>query len=240
MCRFRDCLTIWTGCAAANQRHPLEPVLERETAGTRHRCRQRLAPASGGRHRRLDLSRGDPLDACIKQLARLKSDAGILGCLGNHERATGAENYATAAAARVGIPFLRSQARQLRFGKATLNMAGVDYQPLNQKPNYLRGADRLIVPGATNLLLSHNPDVFPVAARQGYNLMLAGHTHGGQVSVEIFDEAITPARFFTHYVYGLYRQGSASAYVTRGIGTIGIPARIGAPPEISLLRLRKA
>jgi hypothetical protein len=69
--------------------------------------------------------------------------------------------------------------------------------------------------------------------------MLAGHTHGGQVSVEIFDQAINPARFFTHYVYGLYRQGSASAYVTRGIGTIGIPARLGAPPEISLLRLRK-
>ena len=69
--------------------------------------------------------------------------------------------------------------------------------------------------------------------------MLAGHTHGGQVSVEIFDEAITPVRFFTHYVYGLFRQVSASAYVTRGIGTIGIPARIGAPPEISLLRLRK-
>jgi hypothetical protein len=70
--------------------------------------------------------------------------------------------------------------------------------------------------------------------------MLAGHTHGGQVSVEILDQAINPARFFTPYVYGLFRQGPAAAYVTRGIGTIGIPARIGAPPEISLLRLRKA
>jgi hypothetical protein len=79
-----------------------------------------------------------------------------------------------------------------------------------------------------------------VAARQGYNLVLAGHTHGGQVSVEILDHAINPARFLTPYVYGLYRLGPAAAYVTRGIGTIGIPARIGAPPEISLLRLRKA
>ena len=121
-----------------------------------------------------------------------------------------------------------------------LNVAGVDYQPLYEKAKYLRGAGKLVVPGETNLLLSHNPDVFPVAARQGYNLMLAGHTHGGQVSVEILDQAINPARFFTSYVYGLYRQGAAAAYVTRGIGTIGIPARIGAPPEISLLRLRKA
>jgi predicted MPP superfamily phosphohydrolase len=206
----------------------------------------RVIDAANGLHPHLvavtgDLisSRGDPLDACIRQLARLKSDAGLVGCLGNHEHAAGAEDYTATAGARMGIAFLRRQSQQLRFGKATLNVAGVDYQPLNRKATYLRGADSLIVPGATNLLLSHNPDVFPVAARQGYNLMLAGHTHGGQVSVEIFDEAITPVRFFTHYVYGLYRKGSASAYVTRGIGTIGIPARIGAPPEISLLRLRK-
>jgi len=183
--------------------------------------------------------RGDPIDACIRQLARLKSDAGMVACMGNHERVAGIEAYTASAAARVGIPFLRTQSRQLRFGAATLNVAGVDYQPLYEKSRYLRGADHLVMPGATNLLLSHNPDVFPVAAKQGYNLMLAGHTHGGQVSVEIFDQAINPARFFTPFVYGLYRHGPASAYVTRGIGTIGIPVRIGAPPEISLLRLRK-
>jgi hypothetical protein len=97
-----------------------------------------------------------------------------------------------------------------------------------------------VVPGALNVLLSHNPDVFPVAAQQGYNLLLAGHTHGGQVTVEILDQSINPARFFTPYVYGLFRAGRSAAYVTRGIGTIGIPARIGAPPEISVLRLRKA
>ena len=90
------------------------------------------------------------------------------------------------------------------------------------------------------MLLQHSPDVFPAAVSKGYNLLLAGHTHGGQVTVEILDQAINPARFFTPYVYGLYRLGGAAAYVTRGIGTIGVPARIGAPPEISLLRLRKA
>jgi hypothetical protein len=183
--------------------------------------------------------RGDPIDACIRQLARLQSDAGLVACMGNHEHVAAVEDYTAMAAARVGIPFLRSQSRQFRFGNATLNVAGVDYQPLYLKSTYLRGAGRLVMPGAANLLLSHNPDVFPVAAQQGYNLMLAGHTHGGQVSVEIFDQAINPARFFTHYVYGLYRHGPAAAYVTCGIGTIGIPARIGAPPEISLLRLRK-
>lgn len=181
---------------------------------------------------------GDPLDSCLAQLARLKTDAGVFGCMGNHERFAAAEEHTESAAARLGIPFLRGRAQALRFGEATLNLAGVDYQA--KKFPYLRGAEGLMAPGAVNVLLSHNPDVFPVAARQGYNLLLAGHTHGGQVTVEILDESINPARFFTPYVYGLYRSGAAAAYVTRGIGTIGLPARIGAPPEISVVRLRKA
>jgi uncharacterized protein len=183
---------------------------------------------------------GDPLDACIRQLARIKSDAGIFGCMGNHEGAAGALQYTAEAGARRGIRFLRGEARRLTFGEATLNLAGVDYQPLSRKKEYLRGAEALVEPGAVNVLLSHNSDVLPVAARQGYKLVLAGHTHGGQVTVEILDQGINPARFFTPYVYGLYRVGSTAEYVTRGIGTIAIPARIGAPPEISLARLRKA
>ena len=185
-------------------------------------------------------TRGDPLDACIRQLQRIKSDAPMLGCLGNHERFAEVEDYCAEQAARVGIRFLRGEARVLRFGGAPLNVAGVDYQSLEHKDSYLEGAGSLIVPGATNVLLSHNPDVFPVAASQGYALMLGGHTHGGQVTVEILDQAVNPARFITPYVYGRYRLGRSSAYVTRGIGTIGIPARIGAPPEITVVRLRKA
>ncbi|SPF45992.1 Metallophosphoesterase [Candidatus Sulfopaludibacter sp. SbA4] len=183
---------------------------------------------------------GDPLDAGIRQLARLQSDAGIFGCMGNHERYAKAELYTAQAGARAGIQFLRSQSRQLRFGTAVINLAGVDYQSLTEKRSYLRGAERMVAPGAFNILLSHNPDVFPLAAQQGYNLLLAGHTHGGQVTIEILQQGINPARFFTPFVHGLYRSGAAAAYVTRGIGTIGIPARIGAPPEISVLRLRKA
>jgi uncharacterized protein len=182
----------------------------------------------------------DPLDACIRQLARLKADAGVFACMGNHERYAGAEEYTARQSARFGIRFLRGEAQTLRFGDAVLNVAGVDFQSQRERSHYLHNARKLVVPGATNILLQHNPDVFPEAARQGYNLLLAGHTHGGQVRVEILDRSINPARFFTPYVYGLYRQGNAAAYVTRGIGTIGIPARVGAPPEISLLRLRKA
>jgi predicted MPP superfamily phosphohydrolase len=181
--------------------------------------------------------RGDPLDACLRQLARLKPDAGVLGCMGNHEVYAQAQDYTTAEGGRLGIDFLRGRARALRFGEATLNIAGVDYQPQRLRRHYLDGAERLIAPGAVNVLLSHNPDVFPVAAEQGFDLTIAGHTHGGQVNVEILHQSLNIARFVTPFVYGRYLAGRSSLYVSRGIGTIGLPIRIGAPPEITLLRL---
>jgi len=184
--------------------------------------------------------RGDPVDACLRQISRLRSDAGMMGCLGNHEIYAGTEEYTTARGARLGIPFLRSQARQVRVGNALVNIAGVDYQKMSARPHYLEGAESLIAPNTLNILLSHNPDVFPVAAQQGWDLTLAGHTHGGQVNVEILHQDFNLARFYTPYVYGHYSSGKSSIYVTRGIGTIGMPARLGAPPEIAVLRLRKA
>ena len=185
-------------------------------------------------------SRGDPLDACIRQIARLRSDAGTLACMGNHERYAEVEDYTAETAARLGVRFLRGWHQELRFGGSVLNVAGVDYQRSSERKTYLQGTEALTVAGALNVMLSHNPDVFPAAAQRGYNLLLAGHTHGGQVSIEILEQSVNAARFFTPYVYGLYRSGTAAAYVTRGIGTVGIPARLGAPPEITLLRLGKA
>jgi len=102
---------------------------------------------------------------------------------------------------------------------------------------YLAGTEDLVVPGTANLLLSHNPDVFPVAIRKGFDAMHAGHTHGGQVTVEILNQTLNFARFATPYVSGLYRLDGRSCYVTKGIGTIAMPVRIGAPPEITLARL---
>ena len=131
--------------------------------------------------------------------------------------------------------FLRSAAAPLRFGKAILNLAGVDYQRLRRR--YLVGAEKLVVPGALNVLLSHNPDVFPVAARQGYDLTISGHTHGGQIRLEFLNADLNPGRFYTPYVDGVYRRGPASILVSRGIGTIALPVRLGAPPEVSLVRL---
>lgn len=179
---------------------------------------------------------GDPLDACLRQLARLRAEAGVLGCLGNHEIYTNTEDYVTEQGRRFGLDFLRLRSRLLRFGTADLNFAGVDYQPM-KKP-YLAGAETLLAPNATNILLSHNPDVFPVAARQGYDLTVAGHTHGGQVNFEILHQNLNVALYFTRFVRGLYSRQGKSIYVGSGLGTIGVPVRLGAPPEVSVIRLR--
>lgn len=183
---------------------------------------------------------GDPLDDAIRELSRLRADAGVLGCLGNHEYYIGCQKYATEQARRYGIDFLRHETRLLRWGNGVLNVAGVDFQLPPSREPYLVNAGKLIVPGVSNLLLSHNPDVFPVAVRKGYDAMLSGHTHGGQVTVEFVNQTLNLARFYTPYVAGLYRLDGRSCYVNTGIGTIGMPVRIGALPEITLARLRRA
>jgi len=120
-----------------------------------------------------------------------------------------------------------------------------------------------------NILLSHNPNSFPRAAQLGIELSLAGHTHGGQIKFEIVDHSVSPARLISPFVAGLYRlsmSGELSAvspqlsgktpdaevlaaakgatqaalYVNRGLGTFGFPVRLGVPPEITLLTLRRA
>lgn len=180
--------------------------------------------------------RGDPVDACIRQLARIKAEAGVIGCLGNHEIYADAQEYVTAQAARFGVEFLRKRSRPFTFNGQRIHFAGVDYQAKRFGP-YLVGAEKLIVPGDVNVLLSHNPDVFRVAPEKGFDLTLAGHTHGGQIAIEYLNPALNAARFATPWVAGYYHERGASLYVSRGIGTIGVPARIGVPPEITLIRL---
>lgn len=181
---------------------------------------------------------GDPLDDCLRELARLKGQA--FGCLGNHEIYAGVQKQATAQAAKLGIQILRSQAQTVHRNGAALNIAGVDYQKMGNRKHFLEGDASLVAPGAFNLLLSHNPDVFPKAASMGFDLTLSGHTHGGQVRTEILGQDVNLARFYTPYVSGLYRLGDRACYVTRGIGTIGMPSRVGAPPEITLIRLSRS
>jgi uncharacterized protein len=180
-------------------------------------------------------SRWDPLDRCLQELAKLRASSGVWGCLGNHEMHARVESYTTAKALEYDIRFLRRQAAPLTFGQSSLNLVGVDHQ--RRVRPYLEHVEDLVTPGVFNLLLSHNPDVFPVAARKGFDLTLAGHTHGGQINLAIAGANFNIADLATPYTKGFYTLPGSSLYVNSGLGTIGVPVRLGAPPEITLIRL---
>jgi uncharacterized protein len=177
----------------------------------------------------------DPLDACLRELAKLRASSGVWGCLGNHEMHAQVENYTATKALVFDMRFLRHRAAPLTFGQSRINLVGVDHQRRNRP--YLERVEELVEPGVFNLLLSHNPDVFPVAARKGFELTLAGHTHGGQINLEIAGSNLNIADVVTPYTKGFYQLADSSLYVNSGLGTIGVPVRIGAPPEITLIRL---
>jgi predicted MPP superfamily phosphohydrolase len=86
------------------------------------------------------------------------------------------------------------------------------------------------------LLLAHNPVILRRAARAGVDLVLSGHTHGGQVTLR--SERSASGRPRRRLLKGLGRQGNTQIYVTRGLGTVVLPIRYGCPPEVSLLELR--
>ncbi len=179
--------------------------------------------------------RYDPLDDCILELKRLRAISGLWGCLGNHEMHARVEAYATQKAKLVGLQFLRQEREMLRFGNANLNLVGVDHQKRDQP--YLTKAAGLVAPDEFNILLSHNPDVFPVAEKQGYQLTISGHTHGGQINLEFLGNNFNVADLVTPFTKGTYHINSASLYVNSGLGTIGVPVRLGAPPEVTLITL---
>lgn len=152
----------------------------------------------------------DPLAECIAEIRQLRAPLGIWGCNGNHEIYARAEEAAEELFARYGMKLLRSENAQIRFNGAAFNLIGVDYQrersPSGRRVQMLRGMESLVRGDMPNILLSHNPNTFNRAAELGVELSLAGHTHGGQIQVEILDHRLSPARFITDYVAGTYHR----------------------------------
>ncbi|MGA7448791.1 MAG: metallophosphoesterase [Terriglobales bacterium] len=207
---------------------------------------------------------GDPLDTCITELSRLRAPLGVWGCNGNHEIYAGVEDEAERLFREKGMRLLRARSEVIEHNGGRFNLLGVDYQRDHMTSGertgpMLQEIEPLIRRDMPNVLLSHNPNSFHRAAELGIELSLAGHTHGGQVKVEIVDHSVSPARLISPFVAGLYRlpmsiptnghgaavprtNGSqkAALYVNRGLGTFGFPVRIGVPPEITLLTLRRA
>jgi predicted MPP superfamily phosphohydrolase len=184
--------------------------------------------------------------AVVRALSGLKAPLGVFGCLGNHEAWSGTEASITALFAEVGIPILRQACVPVSTHGERLNLIGVDYESRrfahvpgqeHVVGQYLQRIEGLIARDTVNILLSHNPDTFDRAAELGIDLSLSGHTHGGQVALEFISPEIAPSRLVTPYVSGWFEKPGGQLYVNRGIGTIGVPMRIGAPPEITVFEL---
>jgi predicted MPP superfamily phosphohydrolase len=175
----------------------------------------------------------------LSAMKGLKAKYGIFACLGNHDMFTASEEELDRGFERAGIELLRNEHRYLTIGGARLNVIGVDFIEPRRGSAGLARVLRDIPLDGTTLLLSHNPNTFPDAAKAGIDLTLSGHTHGGQIALNFGDLIIAPARLATMFLAGLFKIGESHLYVNRGLGTTGPPIRIGAPPEITHITLRR-
>ncbi len=152
----------------------------------------------------------DSIADCVEEVRRLHAPLGTWGCNGNHEIYAHAEDEAGYLYAQAGMKLLRQENAQIIFKGASFNLIGVDYQrertSRGQRQQTLAGVEPLVRRDMPNILLSHNPNTFNRAAELGIELSLAGHTHGGQIQVEILDHRLSPARFITDYIAGLYQR----------------------------------
>jgi predicted MPP superfamily phosphohydrolase len=167
---------------------------------------------------------------CAEILGRLRARFGVYAVLGNHDHWTDAPLISDMLRAE-GIKVLVNEGMRFEAHGASFWLAGVDdaMVGLEDLPLALAGSRE----DEMKLLLAHNPTVLRRASRLGVDLVLAGHTHGGQVA---WPRRRPPRRLRQ----GLGRHGETQIYVTRGIGTVVLPIRYGCPPEVSLLELHCA
>ena len=174
-----------------------------------------------------------PPEIVAGHLGRLRAPLGVVAVLGNHDHGLDAPRVRRALEDR-SIRVLQNQSLEREWGGRRLWLVGVDDVWLNRAdiPAALRG----VPSDAPTILLVHNPDVFPnVPPRVA--LTLAGHTHGGQVSLPILGPPVVPSLYGQRYAAGHVVEGGRHLFVTTGVGTSILPLRLGVAPEIALLSL---
>jgi hypothetical protein len=158
-----------------------------------------------------------------------------LAVLGNHERWTD-EKLAVAELTKAGFAPLVNASERAKANGADLWVVGVN--------DPYTGADRLDkalsgVPGdAFVLLLAHSPDILRRPLSRRADLVLAGHTHGGQVVFPLIGPIAASSWYGARYAAGLFGLGHTRLFVTRGLGEVVVPFRLHCPPEIAVLELR--
>jgi len=177
------------------------------------------------------------VDVVARALGGLRARDGAFASMGNHDYFGDGEAMVRALEA-AGLTVLRNRGLELRRQGAAIWLAGVD-DTWTQRHDVARALEAR-PPGMPAVLLAHDPALFPDAAERGVDLVLSGHTHGGQVAVPLLARKLNLARLMTPFTNDVYRSGASTLYVNRGLGTTGPPVRLAVAPEIAVLTLRRA
>lgn len=170
----------------------------------------------------------------------LHAPYGVYGVMGNHDFYNPDPDLVAKEVEGCGIKLLRNDKVIIEKNGARFYLIGVDdigrSTNVPVKLDAALGWTPLSIP---RILLCHRPYYLQEASEKGIDLMLSGHTHGGQVVLGQFGNVvIAPASLASRYVWGKYRIGNTHMYVSRGIGTVGLPIRLNCPPELTRITLR--
>ena len=168
-----------------------------------------------------------------EELKLLSAPLGAYAVLGNHDHWYDGERVARALRG-AGLRVLENEAVRVESGGRAFWLAGVA-DMWTRRPD-IEGALREVSSDDPVILFTHNPDIFPKVPPR-VSLTLAGHTHGGQVSLPLVGRPVVPSQFGQRYAYGHVVEGGRHLYVSGGVGTSIIPARFRVPPEIVILTL---
>jgi predicted MPP superfamily phosphohydrolase len=196
----------------------------------------RLAPdlvALGGDF----IQRGDVryVEPCFRLLGELRAPWGVFAVPGNHDHVRHSADAVRRAMREYGLIDVTNSGRWLHAGGSRLRIAGVD--------DFLCGTQDLpaalgdATPHDACVLLSHNPDYAEELTDRRIALVLSGHTHGGQIVIPGLGYHRIPSRYGLKYLEGLVQAPRTQVFVSRGLGTVGLPFRFRCPPEVNLLTL---
>ena len=175
------------------------------------------------------------LRECFSHIGCLESRDGILAVLGNHDHWDDAEAVRSQLKG-AGIPELNDSNFRIFKNGSHIWIAGID-DLWTTEPSVKNAVDG-IPPEDVTILLSHNPDIAEHRQTASVDIILSGHTHGGQVWLPLVGAPNVPSRHGEKYRSGLVHNANTQIYVTRGIGLINPPVRFLCPPEVTIVTLR--
>jgi uncharacterized protein len=169
-------------------------------------------------------------------LGRLCAPAGVYFVLGNHDRRVGQVRL-RAALAEAGLIHVGGRALSINVQSEQLLLAGNELPWFGPAP-HVPCAPSDESTHTTRVLLAHTPDQFAWAKEHDFDLILAGHNHGGQVCVPLVGAILVPSLHGTRYAAGTFAERNTVLHVSRGTASLS-PLRYNCPPEIAILVLRQ-